>query len=755
MAVGSIKFDIKVDASQVSTALKSVSQSTKQTTSSFQSVAKANPFSKLTSAVSGFGKSLVKAGTYGLAIKGVSAAVDMVKGSVSGAISRIDTLNNSNRVFQNMGFSAKESKAMMEELSGSIKGLPTSLDGAVKGVQLLASSTGDIGKSQKIFSALNNGILGFGGTTAQVENSVVQLSQAFSNGKVDAETWNSMIDGGLGPALNALAKQMGLTAGQLKSGLSDGSISVEKFQDGLINLNEKGGGGLKSLSTIAKDATAGIGTSIEIMKTAVVRGVAEVIRGFDNFIKSVTGMGLADIFASIGSSMETGLKAIVPLFEKLTPIARIAFETLQTGLSAVVEFLQPVLTKITEFVSGFLKTAEAGTIFGTVVEVIKGYITALVDYWTGIFSGDNSVFNSFVRVFTAIKDVAVPILRDAITFIQSIVTQLTAFWQANGQTIIEAVKNVFSAIASIIEFIMPAVQVVIQTVWENIKSLFQSALNIILGAIKVFSSLFTGDWSGVWAGIKQIAAGAWTFLTAGISNAWNAIRTLTSIVWNGIKTVTVSVWNGIKSAISSAINGAKSIVSSVVNGIKSTVSNVFNGIKSIATSVWNGIKSAITRPIEAAKNTVLNIVERIKSAFNFRIKFPPISIPHIPLPHFSISGSFNPLKGKIPSIGIDWYATGGIFTGPSVVGVGEAGDEAVVPLSNKSRMAPFAKAVSDFMKDEQQQQPTETKGLKQPIIIDNHLHINDREFARVTTAAITEEQNKRTSSSNRRGGKRI
>lgn len=754
MAVSSIKFDIKVDTSQVSTALKGVSQSTKQTTSNFQQVAKASPFSKLTGAVGNFGKSLAKAGTYGLAIKGVSAAVDMVKGSVGGAISRIDTLNNSQRVFENMGFSAKASKAMMEDLSGSIKGLPTSLDSAVKGVQLLASSTGDIGKSQKLFAALNNGILGFGGTTAQVENSIVQLSQAFSNGKVDAETWNSMIDGGLGPALNALAKQMGLTTGQFKSGLSDGSISVEKFQSALINLNDKGGGGLKALSTIAKDSTAGIGTSIEIMKTAVIRGVAEVIKGFDAFIQGVTGMGLADIFASIGSSMEAGLKAIVPLFEKLTPIAKAAFEALQAGLSAVVQFLQPVIAKVVEFVTGFIKTEEAGAIFGAVVEVIRGYIAALADYWTGIFSGDNSVFNSFVRVFTAIKDVAVPILQDAVTFIQSIVSQLTAFWQANGQTIIEAVKNTFSIIASIIEFIMPAVQVVIQTVWGNIKTIFQGALNVILGAIKVFSSLFTGNWSGVWSGIKQIAAGAWAFLTSGISNAWNAIRALTSAVWNGIKSVTVSVWNGIKSAISNAINAAKNTVSSVVNGIKSKVSSVFNGIKSTATSVWNGIKSAITRPIEAAKNTVSGIIDKIKGLFNFKLKLPEVSIPHIPLPEFSISGSFNPLKGQLPKIGLKWYETGGIFTGPSVIGVGEAGTEAVVPLSNKSRMAPFAKAVSEFIKDDQNKPESHGGGVQQQILIDNHLSINDRVFARAVTSAITEEQNKRTSTRNRAKGKR-
>ena len=105
------------------------------------------------------------------------------------------------------------------------------------------------------------------------------------------------------------------------------------------------------------------------------------------------------------------------------------------------------------------------------------------------------------------------------------------------------------------------------------------------------------------------------------------------------------------------------------------MTNIFGGLKSTVSNIWNGIKNAITTPINKAKEIVRNAINTIKGLFNFKFKWPKLK-----MPHFKISGSINPLsKNFPPKIGVDWYAQGGIFDSPSVIGVGEAGQEAVLP----------------------------------------------------------------------------
>lgn len=113
--------------------------------------------------------------------------------------------------------------------------------------------------------------------------------------------------------------------------------------------------------------------------------------------------------------------------------------------------------------------------------------------------------------------------------------------------------------------------------------------------------------------------------------------------------------------------------------LKDWVVNKFKSLRNSVKNTFNSIKDAMVKPIEKAKNLIKGIIEKIKGFLKFKFKLPKIKLPHFSIvpPGWSVGDL---LHGVIPHLGIKWYAKGGIFDSPSVIGVGEAGKEAVVPL---------------------------------------------------------------------------
>lgn len=319
----------------------------------------------LGSMVTGIGKVVGKVGLGALLTIG-NKAIGAVSNNLDGAIKRIDTLANSTRAFENMGFSADHTAKAMKNISKAIDGLPTALNDSVSNVQLLAASTGDLDLSVDVYKALNDAILGFGGDANMANNAIVQLSQSFSNGKIDAQTWNSMINSGLGPTLNALAKTMGKTTGELKEGLSEGKISVKEFQEGLIKLDKEGGGGLKSLEQIVKDSTKGIGTSLANAKTAMVRGTAELIKSADQVLANMNLPTIAELISNSGKKVENVMKAVAAGLPELAK----NFSWVGGVFSTIGDLSGKALVKVGEFVTNF-----------------KNSLGGLIDYIGKVWSG--------------------------------------------------------------------------------------------------------------------------------------------------------------------------------------------------------------------------------------------------------------------------------------------------------------------------------------------------------------------------------
>lgn len=168
--------------------------------------------------------------------------------------------------------------------------------------------------------------------------------------------------------------------------------------------------------------------------------------------------------------------------------------------------------------------------------------------------------------------------------------------------------------------------------------------------------------------------------------------------WQGLLLLIANPFAGAFKLLYDNCEGFRNTVDNVFNAIKTTISNVVETIKSKVTNTFNAVKSAITNPIETAKNVVSGVVEKIKSMFNFKV-----SLPKIKLPHFAITPKGweigDLLKGKIPKLGIEWYAKamdkGMILDEPTIFGInsngipmgaGEAGSETVVGTNSLMNM---------------------------------------------------------------------
>lgn len=539
------------------------------------------------SSILGGGKSFLKMGALAEIGAGfVTKALQTMGSMTTSIVSRFDTLNNANRTFKNMGFATTDTKKAMSGLNDSIMGLPTSLDQAVQGMELMAASTGDVQKGQKVFSAVNDAVLGFGGSSAQASSAVQQLSQDLSSGTITAATWNSMINDGMGPALKALAKSMGMTSGQLKDALSNGKVSADQFSEALINMDKNGGGGMQSLHKIALDSTAGISSSFANLKTAVVRGSANMLTVVDNFIKSVTGTNISGWIKQAASAVTAGMAIASQAIKSFTPVAKSIFNTLKSIVAWVgqnKDWLLPLVASVSAFKSvitvvGVAKNAFSA--FGNALEV-GGLLTRIAsgskDAAAGLslMAQNSKIAAAAQKVLQAVSAANPWVL--LVAAIAAVVAGLTYFF-----TKTKTGQKIWS------EFVSG-----LKSMWNGLASFFSGLWN---GITQTFSNAAKGVQNG-WNSVTTFFSNLWTGIVNGATSAWNGLTSFLSGIWNGIVNIATSVWGGISSFFSGLWQGIVSAATGIWNTFGPALTTIWQGIVSIATGVWNMLKAVIMGPI--------------------------------------------------------------------------------------------------------------------------------------------------------------
>ena len=611
------------------------------------------PLSKLGAAVAG--------GLGALAVKAGRAADDL------NTLSKTSGINT--QQLQLYAASADLVDVSVEDMAKSQTKLKKNMLSASQG-------TGDAARAFDMLGVNVKGADGHLRNQDEVFQEVIQKLGTMSN-ETERDALAMQIFGKSATALNPMIEDMGKTYKLVTDTMKKNKIKFvdQETLDQANAFNDQ----IDIMKFIATTAFQQIGSKLAAYLVPAITKVQEVFSHFMGIISNLSGRTLA-IITGIGGGFAVIAPTLLIVGGLITKMG-VAFSGLSkimpglgAGLKGVFGFLKanPIILIISAIAALALILSKTGLSVEELSGKINGFITNIVGKLPGIVNG---IVALLPRVLDAILKMLPVIIDAAVTLFTAIVNALPQIIPQLIQGFVTLINGLVSAMPTLIPILV-----------NGAVTLFQAIVNalpqIIPLVIQGFTSLVTTLIDAMPTLIPVLIQGAITLfieivkaipvvakaLIAALPQIIDAFKTglanLLPAIWTRIKNTMVSIFGSI-------VNAARD----KLNAIKDTFVNIWNSIKQTTANVWEGIKNAIMTPINGAANLVKAAIDKIKGLFNFSFKWP-----HLPLPHFSISGSINPLsKSFPPKIGVSWYKEGGIFDKPSLIGVGEAGREAVLP----------------------------------------------------------------------------
>lgn len=461
-----------------------------------------------------------------LIAKGVSKVASMVTNTMGNAISRLDTLNNFPKVMTALGYSAEEADSSVKLIADSLDGLPTSLDAAVGDIQKLAATMGNLNKgainATSVGLGLNNMFLAGGKGTEYASRAMEQYNQMLAAGKVDMQSWRTMLDAAPGQ-LDQLAKTLvGAEANSmdLYNALQKGTVSFDDMNSAIVKLNKEGGKNFESFEKQARAATGGIATQLENIVNTMNKIVAAALEGnledIDKYINQLA--------ERIGDVAPTLIQGFVGAFNALMQaLPQIVLQLLPSLLKGAGDLLMGLWTffniQLPQFfadalplvIDGLIEffqnlAANLPTMIEQMTEGLTNFITTLA---TELTKPEflNAILDAGITLLLSLVDSLPTILTSLADSLPQIIENIVNFLldPENLQKIIDGAIQLFlglvMAIPQILGSLLEALGKLVGDMWdglvkmfsdfasdfgETVGNFFKDAINGVIGFIENF-----------------------------------------------------------------------------------------------------------------------------------------------------------------------------------------------------------------------------------------------------------------------------
>lgn len=569
----------------------------------------------------------------GLIVAGAAAATAAV-GALSIGVGKVGISYNammeqSQVAWTTLLGSQKEAKDMLQDISDFTKATPFETED----VDMMAKYMHNAGLEGKVLFdellKISDTASAFAIPAAEAKEMTRQMSQVRQAGVAYTEDLNILQDRGV-PIYKAIAKQLGITTGEVKQMASEGELTADIY--------------LKAFDSIAKGVE---GASEAQSKTF--NGMISTLK--DN-LKMIAGELTEGLFGRLKGG-----------FEQVMPILDTFLENLKTGgiREAILGLIPP---EILERLTSFANTAQ--TAFAKVKEFSMPIIQEVVGFVMGKVSELKAFWDENGAQIVEACKVAFEGIKAIVEFVMPAVFLLI-------QTVWENIKGVISGaidtIMGIIKLLTGLLTGDFSLAWEGIKQ-------TVLGAIETVWNLFNLIMLGKFLG------GISTFITKG-AGLFKSFASDVGTVFKGWVDDALSLFNNLKTKGTSIWNSIVQAIENTVGPFVANIKSLFKGLVDDAVSNFNKVKTAMMNPIKTARDAVKGYIDDIKGFFNgLKLKLPNIKTPHFKLKNWSS----NPLDWvkSMPSIGIDWYAKGTNYAPGGLAVVGERGPELVhLPRGSK------------------------------------------------------------------------